>query len=738
MSDRAFNSLARPIQHILWDMGWEALRPIQVDAIHEILERDGDIIISASTAAGKTEAAFLPILSTLYDEPKPSIQAVYVGPLKALINDQFRRLEDLCQRAEIPVHRWHGDVDAGKKRRLLEQPGGVLLITPESVESLFVNRSSSLSRLFRHLSFVVIDEVHALVGCERGTHLRSLLFRLEKHVDRQYRMVALSATLGHAMATYAEWMRPGRAERVCHIHDRREQKGVLYRIRGYTVSRPIGQRDERKKDGPDKDEELPSGIVADMYEAFAGKTNLLFANSKQNVELFADSLNRHCRQMGRPPEFLVHHGSLSKEVREHTEQTMRGSRPCTTLCSATLELGIDIGNVAAVGQIGPPWSVSSLVQRLGRSGRGKGEPRVMRVFVTEREPDAKARLVDRLYPGLLRTVAITELMLKKWVEPPDIDDLDLSTLVQQILSVLAQTGGVKADQLYGMLVTKGVFRTVDQSLFVGVLRSLANNDLIEQMPQGDVILAPKGEQIVNHYDFYSAFATPVEYSVVHNGRPIGRLPALSIPNESDHLLLAGRRWQVARVDHDRSELLVVPARGRKAPRFLGSVGEIHPRVRRTMCDIILNDRTYSYLDETAAQLLSDARRTATSASLATRRLIRLGEEECLWFTWTGTKIQRTLCLMASTADLEATDQDIAIHFSHNPKTVVRDYQKILKAAPAALVLAKHIPGRRLRKFDEYIADELLVQSLAQDAIDIGSAVEAIDALLNDPVDSRTA
>ncbi len=153
-----------------------------------------------------------------------------------------------------------------------------------------------------------------------------------------------------------------------------------------------------------------------------------------------------------------------------------------------------------------------------------------------------------------------------------------------------------------------------------------------------------------------------------------------------------------------------------------------------MCDILLNDRTYSYLDETAAQLLSDARTTATSASLATSRLIALGEEECLWFTWTGTKIQRTLCMMASEARLEAADQDIAIHFSHSPQTVVRACQEILRAAPAATVLAKHIPGRRLRKFDEYISDDLLVQSLAQDAIDIGSAVEAIDALLNDPVD----
>jgi ATP-dependent Lhr-like helicase len=469
MPHAGFALLAQPIQQILWDMRWEALRPIQEKAIHEILECDRDLIISARTATGKTEAAFLPILSILYEQPRPSIQALYVGPLKALINDQFRRLEDMCQRAEIPVHRWHGDVAATSKRQLLEDPRGVLLITPESIESLFINHSSALQRLFRNLAFVVLDELHAFVGRERGTHLRSLLFRIRRVTETDFRLVALSATLGDGLPAYREWMRPGESERVHQLDAPGEQKQVLFRIHAsLAAARPDGPK---KRDEPD-DIGIPDQIVRDIHAAFAGRKNLLFTNSRQNVECFADALNGRCRETGTPPEFLVHHGSLSKEIREHTEQLMRGERPYTTLCSSTLELGIDIGHVAAVGQIGSPWSVSSLVQRLGRSGRKEGESQVMRLYIVEKQPDANSDLIERLRPELLRAVALTELMTERWVESPQIDELDLSTLVHQVLSVLAQTGGLRAQSLFQILVTQGAFKELDERLFVGVLRSL--------------------------------------------------------------------------------------------------------------------------------------------------------------------------------------------------------------------------------------------------------------------------
>ncbi|MFI5459780.1 MAG: BREX system ATP-binding domain-containing protein [Isosphaerales bacterium] len=200
-------------------MRWTKLRQIQVDAIHQVFDGTGDLIIAAKTAAGKTEAAFLPILSHVLGEPSSGVRAIYAGPLKALINDQFSRLEELCQEAEIPVHKWHGDVSSPAKRRLLEHPSGILLITPESIESLFVNHPHRLTALFPHLAFIVIDELHSFIGTERGAHLRSLICRLAAKSRDPVRRAGLSATLGSEIGAACRWLRPSQPEAVRIIED---------------------------------------------------------------------------------------------------------------------------------------------------------------------------------------------------------------------------------------------------------------------------------------------------------------------------------------------------------------------------------------------------------------------------------------------------------------------------------------------------------------------------------------
>lgn len=721
MAENAFNLLAKPIQRVLWDMKWRELRPIQSEAIHQVIEADHDIIISARTAAGKTEAAFLPVLSLMHQSPQPSVQALYVGPLKALINDQFRRLEDLCLRADIAVHRWHGDVPASKKKDLIKNPSGVLLITPESIESLFINQTAALSRVFQHTSFVVIDEIHALVGRERGTHLRSLLSRLRQRVNRDFRTIALSATLGNSLPIYAEWMRPREPETVRLITDEAEEKRVLFKVHGYVMAPP------QESEG---DEAPKERIVHDMYDHMAGSKNLVFANNKAMVEWFADSLNRQAKVKGRPNEFLVHHGSLSKELREFTEEKMQGNEPKTTVCSSTLELGIDIGNVASVGQIDPPWSVNSLVQRLGRSGRGENEPQQMRIYVRLAKSDEKTKLVKRLHPDLVRTIALTLLMLEKpqWVEPPQVASLDFSTMSHQILSILAETGGILTKGLYARLVTNGAFGELDQKLFVDLLRGLAEKELIEQMPQGELILAPEGEAITNHYSFYSAFASPIEYVVLHGGRRIGMLPGLYVPNPGDCFILGGRRWKTVAVDDDRREVMVQPTRGRKAPKFTSAGGEIHQRVRETMFRILNDSRDYPFLDETATKFLADARSEFAKHGLANNDFIPTSDNSCLCFTWTGTSIQRTICMMASTIGLDATDEEIAIGFHDSAAVVRKRLSELLNHRHDARKLASQIAVKQLRKYDEHVPDSLLVESLARDALDVPAALKKIASL----------
>lgn len=723
MEQNAFDLLAQPIQRILWQMKWTTLRPIQADAIRLIRQTAKDVIIAAQTASGKTEAAFLPILSHLCESPGASVRAMYVGPLKALINDQFRRLEDLCEHATIPVFRWHGDVSASQKQKLVSQPSGVLLITPESLESLFVNRSSRMRALFNDLAFVVIDELHAFLGSERGRHLRSLLYRLERLTSQPYRMVGLSATLGDPKQS-ARWMRQDNRDQVSIISQDSGEKTVKYRIFGYTV-RQSGEPGQQS--GP----EGLDAVAEDVFQACAGTKNLVFANRKDHVEMLADLLNKICAAKGRQREYLVHHGSLSKEIREETEHFMRDKRPMTTLCSATLELGIDIGNVAATGQIGAPWSVSSLVQRLGRSGRGEGEPSVMRVYIIEDEPATESGITDQLYTDLLQAAAMTELMLDKWVEPPNSDELDLSTLVQQMLSVLAETGGIRAERLYERLVMRGGFRSVDVQLFTSVLRSIAQHDLIEQMPTGDLILGLEGQRIVEKYDFYSAFMSPEEYRVSYDGNPIGSLPSLYIPEPGDHIVLAGRRWQIDMVDHDRKEIAVKPARGRKPPRFTGGAGEIHPRVRQKMQDVLRGDKPLPYLNEKACIMLDHARHSAHEAGLFKRQVLSPSQNTSIWFTWTGTRVQRTLMMMGIHAGLRASDLGVALDFQNPADEVRAKYASVLNHPPGPLVLASLIPTKMRRKYDCYLDEALLVHSLAESALDVEGATAAAGAMVQE-------
>ena len=320
---KAFDRLHPSLQESLYRMRWTKLRPIQVDAIHEVYDGKGDILIAARTAAGKTEAAFLPILSRILDEPKSGIRAVYAGPLKALINDQFSRLEELCKEAEIPVHKWHGDVSSSAKRKLIERPSGVLLITPESIESLFINHAQRLGDLFPHLSFIVIDELHSFIGNERGAHLRSLIRRLALKSRETVRRAGLSATFGTELHAVRGWLQPSDPDSVRVIEDP-AKKTIELKILGYLKP----PRHQEKAQSDDEEETPVAGdLESDVFETFHGKTALIFANAKCRIEKLADFARRESVRRGWPDLCRVHHGSLSKGEREETEEDLKSNRP---------------------------------------------------------------------------------------------------------------------------------------------------------------------------------------------------------------------------------------------------------------------------------------------------------------------------------------------------------------------------------------------------------------------------
>jgi ATP-dependent Lhr-like helicase len=723
-ASQAFDLLAEPVRKWVYDQGWQTLRDAQEAAIPLLLEGTSDVIIAAATATGKTEAAFLPICSRLVTSPPagPGVRVLYVAPLKALINDQYQRLAGLCERLDIPVHRWHGDVPAARKSAVLKKPGGILLITPESLEALFVIRGAGAGSLLAGLQYVVVDELHAFLGTERGAQLRSLMHRVELLLRRRVPRVGLSATLGD-MSLAADALRPGQASEVRCIESAQGGQELAVLVRGYLEARPEGDEDST---GTDLQQ-----IAADLYQVLRGHDNLVFANSRTAVELFAARLRDLSEEAGVPNEFLPHHGNLSRELREDAEAALRDpSRPATAIATTTLEMGIDIGSVHSVAQVGPPPSVAALRQRLGRSGR-RGEPAILRLYVTEPAVDPRTSLPDQLRAGLVQSIAMLDLLLEGWCEPPDQGALHLSTLIQQVMSAIAQHGGVTAATAFPALCGPGSpFTAVTQAQFATLLRGLGANDVLVQSEDGTLLLGQVGERTVNHYSFYAAFTSPEEYRLLMSGRLLGTVPVDHALYADALLIFGGRRWKVTAVDHAQKIIEVTPAAGGRPPRFNTGHGAVHDQVRAKMRSVLSAGAVPRYLSATAVALLSEARAAYARYELAEHMMVRDGADTVL-FPWAGSRVTQTLAAQLSAAGLEASDDGLVITvLKAEPGQVREQLESLAEAGPADPVsLALGVANKQAAKYDDWIEDGLLSADYARRALDCPGTWRQAGAIL---------
>lgn len=731
---RAFDLLAKPIRRWIWRKGWTSLRDIQERAIPVLVVGDDDLIIAAATAGGKTEAAFLPLISkACTTATSEGFDLVYVGPLRALINDQFRRLEDLCESLEMPVHPWHGDISQTVKTRAMKNPRGILLITPESLEAMFALRGTEIPRLFGETRAIVIDELHALLDSERGIHLRSLLTRLEISVRRRIRRVGLSATLGDMNLAKA-YLRPEAPERVEYLVSRSDAHELRVQLRAYVERRstePAAPEDEDTED-------LAATRAAGehMFDKLRGTNNLVFAGSRQQVELYADLLRRMCEERRVPNEFFPHHGSLARDHRGFVEERLKhGSLPVTAICTSTLELGIDIGDVACVGQIGAPWSVAALRQRLGRSGRRAGQPSVLRMYAIEGETAADSHPVEAFHLNLIRSIAMIELLVENWCEPPRPEALHLSTLTHQILSVIAERGGASASRLYTTLCDRGPFRSVDRTLFGRLLRRLGDpgSALIEQAPDGTLLLGREGERIVEHYTFYAVFQTPQDYRVVHGAKTLGTMPVLTPLKPDMTIIFSGRRWRVRAV-HEREKVIdVTPDQAGKPPRFQGDPGEVHETVARRMRDVLVNDAVPPYLDDTAAELLSSARAAYRRSGLDDSPMQALAEDRYLLAPWTGTVGCASLELVLTCLEYGVSRFDgiVEVFSTESDSKSLPSQLEDIAANTIDLpdLVRRQPPGALVReKFHPYLGDDLLVDDALSHRLNLGAVPSIARAL----------
>lgn len=717
----SFDLLASPVRRWIWDKGWESLHDIQERAIPLLLNEEADVIIAAATAGGKTEAAFLPLISSVLDRPgEGGFDLVYVGPLRALINDQFGRLQDLCAKTDLAVHPWHGDIAQGVKKRARQAPSGVLLITPESLEALFVLRGLEIRRLFKSTRAVVVDELHALLDNERGIHLRSLLTRLEIAVDRRIRRIGLSATLGE-MGLARKYLRPEASDAVELLKSESAGPELRVQLRGYL------RKQEQTKDKLSGVEEFAAqrAVAHHLFDRLRGSRNLIFAGSRQNVEWYADALRVMSERARVPVEFFPHHANLDRMLRTDLEKRLKTRSAATAVCTSTLELGIDIGAIKCVAQIGPPFSVASLRQRLGRSGRRSGEPAVLRMYAIEDEPGPKSHAIDRLHLGLVRCIAMVELLIERWCEPPAAQALHLSTLTHQILSAIAEHGGTRAKQLFVTLCVRGPFRQVNAGLFARLLRRLGEQDvgLVEQAPDGVLLLGPQGERIVEHYSFYAVFQTPEEFRITNNGKTLGTLPVRMVLAPGMTIVFSGRRWRIKTIHDKNKEIEVIADQTGRPPSFGGSGGLIHDKVVEKMRVVLAATDVPIYLDENSIQMLGDARYQYRRLGLNAGAICEIGERSQLIATWAGTIKSSTLALALRARGYRTTVYDgfIDVNYEDDLEPVESALRQIARFASGdADNIVSGEQNLILEKYDRFLGEQLLREEIVQSRIDLAA------------------
>ncbi|MEO3998901.1 DEAD/DEAH box helicase [Mesorhizobium sp. CAU 1732] len=702
-----FDRLHPDIRRWIWEQKWEELRDVQDRSISAVLDGEGDLLIAASTAAGKTEAAFLPILTKVADREAKGFSVLYVSPLKALINDQFRRLDQLCERLDIPAVRWHGDAPQSAKHRARQNPRGLILITPESIEAMLIRRPGDAKTMLGAIDFVVIDELHAFLKGPRGLHLASLLRRVDRLSAKPARRIGLSATIGD-LSIAAAWLNPAEPKSVTIVESSADAPELKLQIRAYS-----DPDDVEDVDGLETEEKIVAlDLIADhLYSTLRGANNLVFAGSRKRVEALADRLRTRSEARTVPNEFFPHHGSLSKELREELEDRLKkGGLPTTGVATTTLELGIDIGSIKSVAQVGAPRSLASLRQRLGRSGRRRGVPAILRMYVREQDLGKDADPLDHLRLETVRAVAAVRLLVAKFVEPPSIDSATATVALHQTLSVVTQEGGARADRLFDIICSAGPLSALRKGDYVELLRGMASPEqrLLEQAPDGTIMLGEIGERLTASRDFYAIFSTDEEWRLVSGGRTLGTIPISNPVGVGVVIAFAGQRWRITTVD-DRSKVLEIERhRSGKIPKFDNLMNEpVHDRLSAEMRSVLQGDDIPAYLDPAARHFLFKGRTAYKDLQLDETRFVPAGKDTHV-FTWRGTETNSVLAFTLVSAGLDCAFHDVGVTaIETTPDEAAAIVRQVADNPPDISSIAEFVENLQVAKFDEMVPVSLL-------------------------------
>ncbi len=708
----AFNRLAPFIQDFIYYNKWTELRGIQVAACEVIFDTDSNLLLSSGTASGKTEAAFLPVLTELYNKPSASVGVLYISPLKALINDQFKRLEELILESNIPVCKWHGDASVTKKNALIKNPAGILQITPESLESLLINKRGACLKLFSDLRYIIIDEVHHFMRDARGVQVLCQLERLQRLTGIVPRRIGLSATLGD-IGLAQNWLNTG-TPRDCVAPVTDEGKKSIKLFVQRFVKTLDG--DETHTDSGDREH------FEYLFKMTLDKKTIIFTNSREETEFILSNLRVVALKNKAPDVYRVHHGNVSALLREQTEDEMKSSEEkIVTGATVTLELGIDIGSLDQAVQIGAPASVSSFAQRLGRCGRRGQVPQLLFTFVE----DIQTSAADKLGPinwGFIRLIAIIELYTReKWIEPIAPHRHPYSLLYHQTMSCLKSNGELSPAKLAQEILSLSSFKSISQQDFKLLLTHLIDSQHIQKTEQGGLIIGRAGEQVVNHYSFYTVFIVPEYYLVKDENRSIGTVD--KVYPVGMHFSLAGMTWETVDVNVKAKVIFVKKVPGISVVDWdVDFKAELHTVLVKKIRSILKSEDTYPYLSDSCKERLNEIRYLATNSGILEQLVTPLSEHKFAVFPWIGTRQLFTLHYSLLSRGIKSkmpwdTSVFLEVYFTGSAAQLEDVIYSIIKSDIDLYGLPLPDDIQILNKYNEYIPIQLLRKQFIEDFLD---------------------
>ncbi|MDR3585751.1 MAG: DEAD/DEAH box helicase [Desulfosporosinus sp.] len=700
-----FTLLSEKMRQRIWAMKWECFTSVQDQTIPLILQTDSDIIVSANTASGKTEAAFLPIITKIEDRAQAELKVLYISPLKALINNQFERIERLCQNCEINIYRWHGDIGQSHKDKLLKNPSGILQITPESLESLFINKTGHLTPLFQGIEFIVIDEIHSFLNSARGAQLRSLISRMCLYTRVRPRIIGLSATIRN-FDLIKQWVNHNRPEDVRVVEASDEGKELQYSLLHF----PAG-----------KDGKIPLELFEDLRAVTRDYQSLIFCNSRGTVEETTVLLNRLAEKEGIQAGYFAHHSSIDKVEREYVEKKLATSRtPQSIVCTSSLELGIDIGALDLVCQLDTTFTVSSLKQRIGRSGRKQEQAQILQMYTTSEG-------------SLVQSIAVMKLLLEGWIEPAVGYPVPYDVAFQQIMSLCQEYNGLTWSQLIHTLETNAAFFKLPKKDIVSLINHMVNTEMLEIVPGlNEYIVGLEGERLLRGKDFYSVFIAALYYDVYCGMRKIGQLDKGVRFEIGENIILAGKLWTIKDMDTKKNKMFVQTSVNAKKPKYLSDPVKIERKIAETMFEVLCSEEQFQYLDAKATECLADARRNYSLYQVSVNQRITWELSDTLVFEpFVGTVICNTLIwLFRAISGLDIKRRSSQIERIVLPKDVVFSdlIEKIQSRVWEEADLVSFIWKNEWleTKYSPYLTDELQQKMHLKSEIDLKGALEFLE------------